>query len=355
MVYLAPNLISDGYLSMELYLSDLASALDELGFSDYAVLNPTQNPKSKGLQRQWDRYVEYPLHISRSLRREEHLHVIDHSYGHLCHFHRNNTVTCHDIAEYRLSKLRSHQLYLWKKRVEGMKSAKNVTAISENTKRDIIELLGIPEYKITLNYYGHNPAFSQRSIDRQSLANQYGLSRELERGAFILLHVGSNLLRKNMNTLLSGISMATKEGKDLILMKVGHSLHDSEYSIMMEELGISERVRDIGTLGLDGLVDAYHFADAFAFPSTYEGFGRPIIEAQGCGCPVILSSSSCLKEIGGDAALYHEPYDAADLYRCICHLMEDKGLIANLQEKGLRNVKRFSWRRHAELLLESIY
>jgi glycosyltransferase involved in cell wall biosynthesis len=354
MLYLAPNLGNDRSLSMKLYLDDLVSAFDTIGFSDFRIIVPPTLGNPGRLRIQWERYIAFPRLISKTLSPEDRLHVIDHSYGHLCAAHPKSTVTCHDIAEYRLTELRGHQLNLWKKRVRDMRHASIITAISSNTKRDIVELLEISEHQVAVNHYGHDTRFSPGIVDKNKVWDEFGLSDEFQRGCHMILHVGSNIHRKNIPVLLSAIAILKNSGMDIILVKVGDRLSESKYANMIRSLGISGCVKDLGGLTLDQLVTVYRSADAFSFPSTYEGFGRPILEAQGCGCPSVIAASSCLAEVGGNGSLYHDPLDCDELARQLRAILTDPDISESLRENGLKNIQRFSWDKHARLLLETL-
>jgi len=339
---------------MKLYLDDLVSAFSVIGFTDFRIIVPPTIGNPGRFRIQWERYVTFPKLISKTLAREDRLHVIDHSYGHLCAAQPKSTVTCHDIAEYRLTELRGYQLALWKKRVRDMRHASLITAISSNTKHDIIDLLGIPDERVVVNHYGHDTRFSPATVDKMQVWDAFGLSDEFARGAYMILHVGSNIHRKNIPVLLSAIAILKRSGMDVCLVKVGDRLSESKFLGMIRSLGISDCVKDLGSLSLDQLLTVYRAVHAFSFPSTYEGFGRPILEAQGCGCPSVIASSSCLAEVGGDGSLYHDPVDSEGLASQLRNILTDPETSASLREKGLRNVKRFSWEKHARLLLETL-
>lgn len=352
MIHLASNLANDGSLSMHLYRDDLCGAFKNIGFTEYEMVVPKTRTGCGRLRLQWDRYVSFPAQIRKQLKRGDTLHILDHSNGHLCRANFKSVVTCHDIAEYRISDLHGYQFRLWKKRVESIRKAAAVVAISENTKRDVVELLGIPSERVMVNYYGCDPRFTPDASVRETTLRELGLNAALERDSFFLLHVGSNILRKNMVTLIKAMEILISEGLDVTLIKVGDPLMTSEHAALVHTARISNYVADVGSKSFSELLNIYRSADAFCFPSTYEGFGRPILEAQGSGCPVILADSSCLREVGADAALYHDPLDAAGLAEHISRLRSDAALVTTLRSKGLANVQLFSWERHASTFVD---
>ena len=110
----------------------------------------------------------------------------------------------------------------------------------------------------------------------------------------------------------------------------------------------------IGRVSDSELVTLYSKAKCFIFPSLYEGFGIPPIEAQACGCPCIVSNAASLPEVCADSAIYFDPYDVADITKKINYLLSNKLLQGNLSKKGLVNIKRFSWASSAKNLYQII-
>ena len=113
-------------------------------------------------------------------------------------------------------------------------------------------------------------------------------------------------------------------------------------------------IRFIGFVPDEDMAALYSAADAFLFPTLYEGFGIPVIEAQSCGTPVLTSNVSSLPEVGGDAAVYVDPYDVEDICDGIVKITGDASLAQELRQKGCENAKRFSWEKSAEILREVI-
>ena len=115
----------------------------------------------------------------------------------------------------------------------------------------------------------------------------------------------------------------------------------------MDELGLSNRVLFKGFVNDEEIPSFYNRADLFVFPSIYEGFGIPALEAMACGCPVIASKSGCSPEVVGDAAVLVDPHDPGMLAAAMRDVIEDGGLRRQLIDAGLKRVKKFSWRRCA--------
>lgn len=341
-ILLAPTLLCEGSLSMDLYAENLNSEFSRM--PDVPLresIEPSLAPTTSKVKRLLLRNISYPLAIRRKAAPGTILHVLDHSNGHLCRHHPNSVATCHDIAEYRETALNSRQLKHWKWRVEGMRAAKKIIAISHHTKADLVDLLRIPEERITVAHYGVDPLF--RPWERADVVGDFP---ELDRPGLKILHIGSNIQRKNLPVLLRALGVLHQRGIEVWLVKVGHAFPKDQQRLI-DEAGFSDRVIFLGNRRTDELPKIYSLSDLFVFPSTYEGFGRPILEAQACGTPVILARSSCLPEVGGAGALYFEPHSKEEL---AMRILEAAGASerSRLIAEGFKNAGLFTWRSHAE-------
>lgn len=343
-ILLAPTLLCENSLSMDLYAENLITEF--LAMSDapqWKSISPSTRPSSTKTFRYLLRNVAYPL-VVRMSPKESILHVLDHSNGHLCRHHPRSVVTCHDIAEYRETALNSRQLNHWKWRVEGMKAAHRIIAISHHTKKDVLDLLDIPEDRVEVAHYGVDPLF--KSWDRASLEGRFP---ELDRPGLKILHIGSNIQRKNIPVLIRALGILKSRKVDFSLIKVGQDF-PPEQKEMIRAVGIQDQIVFLGNRATSELPMIYSMCDVFVFPSTYEGFGRPILEAQGCGTPVILAESSCLPEVGGIGALYFPPKDPEALAGRIMEI-QDSSVRDGLISAGFENTRRFNWRSHAEKVI----
>jgi glycosyltransferase involved in cell wall biosynthesis len=171
----------------------------------------------------------------------------------------------------------------------------------------------------------------------------------------LIVNIGSNVDRKNLVTTLRALAHLKRERKMPVkLLKVGHSLQDDGYGPLMHELDVTGDVLNLGMLTTAQVACVCSLAHALCFPSLYEGFGRPTLEAQACELPCVLARASCMQEIGGAGALYHEGRNheelAAHLEAILTHEQARRDLIA----AGSQNVARFTWEAHMRKLL-SVY
>jgi glycosyltransferase involved in cell wall biosynthesis len=122
----------------------------------------------------------------------------------------------------------------------------------------------------------------------------------------------------------------------------------------MDELGIASDVVDLGVIPPAAVADICRLCHALSFPSVYEGFGRPTLEAQACRLPAVLADASCMREVGGDGALYHEPRNAVQLAELLAKVMTDPAIRETLGDAGERNIRNFTWEAHVRKLV-SVY
>jgi len=229
-----------------------------------------------------------------------------------------------------------------------LQAADAVIAISECTKRDAMRLYGLDDAKTKVIYVGVNPRFCAASPEAISVVRQkYGLP-----GSFIL-SVGTIEPRKNLTTLLEAYQALRSQAPNFKLVIVGKKgwLYQGFFK-RLRELGLEGEVVFPGFVPDEDLPALYRAAELFVFPSLYEGFGLPPLEAMACGTPVVTSDVSSLPEIVGDAAITIDPHNAQELAGAILHILGDPGLRVRLQNKGLARAKMFSWEDTAKRTLQ---
>lgn len=228
----------------------------------------------------------------------------------------------------------SHDTSAKKKAV--IEKASKVIAISENTKKDIIEIYNIPKDKIEVIYLAN-------SLDKQVFQEKVNINLP---GQY-LLYVGTRHTYKNFIFFLNAISTLLQDYPDLYIVCTGHPFTADEIQLF-EVLNIQNKLRYIAT---DNrlLIHLYENALAFVFPSLYEGFGLPILEAFYCGCPAILSNTSSLPEVGGVAGVYFDPQDKTSIREAIASVIQDTQLRNSMIQKGYEQLEKFSWKQTAYL------
>jgi glycosyltransferase involved in cell wall biosynthesis len=228
-----------------------------------------------------------------------------------------------------------------------LRAADAVIAVSECTKRDAIRFYGIPEEKITVIYEGVNPRFRPASPEAiAAVRARYGLPEHF------ILYVGTIEPRKNLTALLEAFHylLATHDLRLVIVGKKGW-LYEGFFR-RLRELGLEGQVIFTGYVPDEDLPAIYSAADLFVFPSLYEGFGLPVLEAMACGVPVICSNTSSLPEVAGDAAFLVDPADVRALAGAMEQALTDEHLRSELMAKGLERARWFTWEKAAAKTLE---
>ena len=261
---------------------------------------------------------------------------------------RRTVVTVHDLGyqTYPQAHTLSQNLYLrWSTRFNA-RNASRVLADSEATRQDLIRWYNVPEQKIAVVYPGRDETLAPVDDPGVLAATRarYGLA------ARYLLYVGTLHPRKNLVRLVQAFAATLEQApKGLQLVLAGQKgwLYD-EILAQVRKLGLEERVVLTGYVPDEDLPALLSGALAFVYPSLYEGFGFPVLEAMACGTPVVCSDVSSLPEVAGDAALRVDPLDVEALAGALVRVMVEEDLRAGLMTRGMEQIQRFSWQRCAQ-------
>jgi glycosyltransferase involved in cell wall biosynthesis len=257
-------------------------------------------------------------------------------------------VTIHDLAFIRFPQtFRSYnRTYLdFATRLSARRAAR-ILAVSEHTKREVVGILGVPPERVVVTPNAVRAHFRPPApAELAAFRAAKGLPEQF------VLYVGTLEPRKNLPTLLEAYAEVARRSAAPLIVGGGKGwLYDQVFQ-RLEELGLRERVRFIGYIDEEELPLWYAAATVFVFPSIYEGFGMPPLEAMACGTPVVTSDSSSLPEVVGDAGLMASPYDAAAFAAAISRVLGDADLRHDLRERGLVRARAFDWRVTAERTL----
>jgi glycosyltransferase involved in cell wall biosynthesis len=222
-----------------------------------------------------------------------------------------------------------------------VRNADHIVTLSEFSKRDISKRYAIPPEKITVTYCGPDENFApvDRSHAREELARKYKIDDPF------LLYVGRIQARKNLIRLAEAVAVLKKRGAPHKLVIVGKQDFQAEHLVAkIDELGLKNDVIFTGYVPTEDLPKFYSAAEAFIFPSIFEGFGLPVIEAMACGAAVVTSYGSSLEEVAGDAALLADPHSTESLTAAIDRVLRDEAFRDELRRRGIERAKRFSYR-----------
>lgn len=255
-------------------------------------------------------------------------------------------LTIHDIIPILFQKNLPPIYKLWSPTLKLIKNKVDyVITDSENTKYDCMKYLKIPEEKIKVIYLAADKNY-------RVLGNKMGIQNDLKYKYNIdspfILYVGNVESRKNVPLLIKSFYKLKKKGITHKLILIGASQFGFKKIVeLVNELNLVNEVIFPGYVSNEDLVKFYNIADLFVYPSLYEGFGLPPLEAMACGCPVITSNSSSLPEVIGDAGLMIDPYNSNDLVDKMYQILTNKSLRTELCNKSLKRAKMFSWEKTA--------
>ncbi|MBC8034702.1 MAG: glycosyltransferase family 4 protein, partial [Chitinophagaceae bacterium] len=258
---------------------------------------------------------------------------------------KNQIITIHDLISLRYDNISAHQRFYFKYLLPFLVSrAKLIIAISEATKKDIIELLHCPEEKVKVIYNGFDHShYNMLNVKTSYITEKYGFKN-------YLLAVGPTYAHKNFETLLKAYNSFDVSFRDHhpLLIAGGKKAYLGQLKKMVSDLNLDKHVHFLGYVPFELMPSLYREAKALVFPSLHEGFGFPLLEAMACGCPVIVSNTSSMPEVCGDAVVYFDPLNQEALARSIKEVLNNESLQEDLRRKGIIQVQKFSWEQTAK-------
>lgn len=254
-------------------------------------------------------------------------------------FYRNKVATIHDVAFEAYPKTFSKS-FLWAYKFlipKIARSSKQIFTVSNFSKKEIIKYYGIQESKISVIYNAVSSIFKPIEDSRLKKENY-------------LLAVSSLNYRKNFVVVLKAFEKFQQINPNVSLFIIGDLNSDNFQGVDISKYKKNPNIKFLGRVSDEELVRYYSNARGFVYPSIYEGFGIPPLEAQSCECPVLVSDIPPLREVIGDSGIYCNPYSVED----ICEGMELLLKSSVLKTKGKENVNRFSWEKSAKKIMSRI-
>ena len=244
------------------------------------------------------------------------------------------------------------------RRIESaLPRADHLLAVSQTTKRDLSINIGIPEDRIDVAYPDCAPIFREEVTDDEldRVLRKHGLK------AGYIYHGGGLEIRKNTEGLLRAYADLVNKRDDMPPLVISGKIHEKKNRLatdvhgLIRKLGIGERVKLLGFVPESDLPALYRGARCFVFPSRYEGFGLPVLEAMAIGTPVIAGrTAGAVPEIAGNSALLVDTETPSEIGGAIARLLDDPTVCENLIERGHERMKDFSWERFARIILSTI-
>lgn len=258
-------------------------------------------------------------------------------------------LTIHDVLPWRLPELFSRAMLARRKVLLSRAAARasRVLVASEYARTEVIELLELPERRVSVAQLGVDRRFQPVEPDAVRLAHRFGIPPDP-----FVLWVGTPEPRKNLSVLLRAFALVRRRAPECSLVLVGaEGIEDHDTSRELEMLGRS--VIRLGVVSDDELVSLYSATNCFVFPSLYEGFGLPPLEAMACGAPVVAADRASLPEVVGDAGMLVDPTDPDALADAIERVVLTPDVAERMRRDGLRRARSFTWDRCAEQTVEA--
>jgi len=228
--------------------------------------------------------------------------------------------------------------------------ADRVIAISEQTKRDIVDFYQTDPNKIDVCYQSCDNSFNPSISDnhKRLVADKFSLPEKF------FLSVGSIIERKNLLNVCKAVQMLVKDtAVNLIVIGKGSGKYKNEVDSFIEKNNLNSKIIFLSDISSADLPAIYSLSEALIYPSYFEGFGIPVLEALSVGVPVITSSVSCLPEAGGDAALYVNPDSYAEIADCMLKILKGGEEVQNMIKKGFVHAEKFSNKNCAEQVIKT--
>jgi glycosyltransferase involved in cell wall biosynthesis len=259
-----------------------------------------------------------------------------------------SVVTIYDLSflHYPMALSRARRGYLRLFSRLSCRRARRIIAISESTRRDLVKQWGIAADKIDIAYPGIGEQFRPLPENEvEAFRARHSLPR-------FILHLGTLEPRKNLVRLIQAFARLRTDAK--LVLAGGRGWLCDEIAAEIERLNLQDKVVLPGYLADEALVFWYNAASVLAYPSLYEGFGLPIIEAMACGTPVVTSTASSLPEAAGDAGLLVDPHDTEMLAEALEKALADEVLREEMRTRGLSQAARFTWQATAAATVTSL-
>lgn len=272
-----------------------------------------------------------------------------------------SVLTIHDLSFELFPECFSQKQRLWHRLVkprEQCERADHIFVPSESTKHDLLDHYGIEEEKMSVTYLGLSKYFLEAAVldsdsvqkKKEAVKTKYHLPEQF------ILYLGTIEPRKNIDGLLDGIALWRKQhptlAKNYRLVVAGGA--GWKCAKELKRMANDPTVQYVGYVDVEDKPFLYQLADVFVFPSLYEGFGLPVLEAMASGTPVVTSNRSALPEVAGTAAYYINPYNVASIAEGVDMVLGDTRVSDILREKGLKQAKKFDWKNTAQSTEQAI-
>ncbi len=230
----------------------------------------------------------------------------------------------------------------------AVRRSHRVIVDSRSTRDDLVELLGTAAERIDVVPLGLGAVQRVRPLGEGETRERLDLGERR-----VVLSLSAKRPHKNLMALIGALARVPAEQRPLLILPGYSTDHESQLRARAAAAGVEDDVRFLSWISTEELEGLWAMAQAFVYPSLYEGFGLPVLEAMARGVPVACSNASSVPEVAGDAALLFDPHDESAIADSLKRLLSDPALCKDLRERGLARAQRFTWERTARLTLAS--
>jgi glycosyltransferase involved in cell wall biosynthesis len=255
-------------------------------------------------------------------------------------------VTVHDLAAYRHPESHSFvKRWYFRSMIRAARRADRIVTLAESIRDDLIHRHGVPADRIDVVPHGVDDAFRPlgENVPAERALEEYGLTHPF------VLYVGELSARKNLERLIEAVERLAGSIPMMVALVGPMGQGAGRLRARMARSPLRGRIRVMGYMSPSDLIELYRAADVFVYPSLYEGFGLPVLEAMACGTPVIISDRQAMTEVAGDAALRFEATSAEALADVLATTLLDDDLARSLRARARARARAFTWPRTAEL------
>ncbi len=350
-VTLFRDFVEDGRTSMERYADQLAFSLEATDRENYVVKQyrprlgslTRKLPQVANLRMRYGRYVDYPRQSKKVSA--DIFHIVDHGYAHLLKVldPAKAIVTVHDMIPLLAGRglipgVTLRRNWLAEYSSTYLRRAARIIAVSENTKRDIIRYCGCEPGRIEVIYSGLGNGFGRSEEEKVDARKALGLPGEPVK---LVLITGAEYYKNHPTSLAVMQLLQERYGDGIALVRLGQD--SREWQGCLENSAFSGKIMQLSNLTAEQVIRLYSTVDCLLFPSWYEGFGWPPLEAMACGTPAVTSNRASLPEVMGDAGPTFEADDVEGMAAAIEKLLFDADYRAGQIDRGIKQAAKFNW------------
>lgn len=346
-IYINATILDERPTGLGIYIKNIISKLKDKNI-DFKVFCPinlegvnviktteklkTTYKKRGGLVRfLWTQFV-LPFKVKKN-------DIVYHPFQYLSILSRSKQIiTIHDFIPLYYPEVAKHQYYYYKIVMPILlKKAHKIVCISENTKNDVVKFFNVDEDKLIKIYNGYDEKLFNKNAIKDNVLNKYNIDKPY------FISVGAGYSHKNLEAALKAFKNVTESSLCEFIIVGKDSDYINKLKVLCKELKIEEKVRFVGYVPDEDLPALYNKAIAFVYPTLYEGFGLPILEAMACGTVVLCSNNSSLPEVYGDAAISFDANDIQEIEKAMNLILSNKDESIRLIELSKKRIAMFNW------------